>query len=193
MTRTHVLATLLVACGTLAATAAPAVAKELTVKDARGDVWGEVDATTSTPAPSIKQGDITKVVVLHERDEAKVKIGFVRLARKGAYAQFSVTFQGSDGNVVREVLVEASKRDRSGTLRVFNPRGRLVDGCDADHDVDYRRDKVSVVIDRRCLNKPGRVRINVNTAHATGTGVFYSDNAHDAAAESDAWTDWVKR
>ena len=40
---------------------------------------------------------------------------------------------------------------------------------------------------------PGRVRVNVNTAHATGKGVFYSDNLHDAAAQSTAWTDWVKR
>ena len=193
MTRTHVLATLLVAGCTLAAAAAPAGAKEITVKDGRGDVWGEADAISASPSPSIREGDITKAVVRHEGDEATVKIGFVRLAKKGAYAQFDVRFQGSRGNVVREVLVEASKRDRSGVLRVFNAHGRPVDSCDADHKIDYKHDKVTVSIDRRCLRKPGKVRANVNTAHATRSAVFYSDNLHDTAAESAAWTDWVKR
>ena len=191
MTRTHVLATVLAACA-LAAPAAPAGAKEITVKDARGDVWREADTITATPAPSIRAGDITKAVIAHDGKRVSVRVVFKRLARKGAYVQVAVKLQGSKG-VVREVLVESSRRDRNGVVRVFNAGGRPVDGCDADHEIDYKRDRVSLDVDRRCLHKPGRVRANVNTARATGSGIFYSDNVHDTAAESVAWSDWVKR
>ena len=46
---------------------------------------------------------------------------------------------------------------------------------------------------RRDPRKPGRVRVNVNTAYATRNGIFYADTLHDTAAQSAAWTDWVKR
>jgi hypothetical protein len=190
--RTHPLATLLVACA-LAAPAAPAGAKEIIVKDARGDVWREADTVNATPAPKLRSGDITKAVVAHGGRRASVQIVFKRLTRKGAYTQFAVKLQGSEGRVVREVLVESSRRDRNGVVRVFNAGGRPVDRCDPDHDIDFKRDRVTVSVDRRCLHKPGRIRANVNTARATGRGIFYSDNVHDTAAESVAWTDWVKR
>ena len=192
MTRTHVLATVLVACA-LVAPAAPAGAKEITVKDARGDVWREADTVNATPAPSIRSGDITKAVIAHDGKRVSVRVLFKRLARKGAYVQVAVKLQGSKGGVVREVLVESSRRDRNGVVRVFNAGGRPVEGCDADHDIDFKRDRITVDVDRRCLHKPGRVRANVNTARATGSGIFYSDNVHDTAAESVAWSDWVKR
>lgn len=190
--RTHVVATLLVACA-LVVPAAPASAKQITVKDARGDVWRETDTTTATPAPSLRLGDVTKATVAHTGERATVKIRFARLARKGPFAQYAVKLQGNKGRVVRELLVETSKRDRSGVLRVFNAHGRPVDRCDADHDVDYKRDRVTIRVDRGCLNKPRRIRANVNTARATGDAVFYSDTLHDTAAESDAWTEWVGR
>ena len=191
MTRTHVLAALL-AAGTLAVTAAPAGAAQLKVKDARGDVWGAADAVNVTPSPTISEGDITKTVVAHQRDAVTVKIGFVKLSRTGPYAQYAVRLQGSKG-VVREVLVESSRRDRSGVHRVFNAQGREVGDCDAQHRIDYKRDLVKVKVDRGCLARSRKVRANVNAAHAAGTGVFYSDNVHDTAAQSTAWTDWVKR
>jgi hypothetical protein len=193
VTRTHALATLAAAGLLLTATAAPAAAGELTVVDAPSDVWGAADATNATPSPSIREGDITKAKVIYEDDRATVRIGFARLARKGAFAQFAVRFQGSRGDVVREVVVESSRRNRSGSVRVFNNGGQPVGRCEASHDVDYRRDKVKVTVDRRCLDRSRKVRVNVNTAFATRTGVFYSDNLHDTAAASVAWTDWVRR
>lgn len=192
VTRTHVLATLLVACA-LAAPAAPASAEQITVKDARGDVWRESDTRTATPAPALRLGDVTKATVAHSSERVVVKIRLARLARKGPYAQYAVKLQGNKSLVVRELLVETSKRDRSGVVRVFNAHGRPVDRCDADHDVDYKRDKITVRVDRGCLNKPRRIRANVNTARASGNATFYSDNLHDTAPESAAWTDWVKR
>ena len=192
MTRTHVLATVLVACA-LAAPAAPAGAKQITVKDSRGDVWREPDTVNAAPAPKIRSGDITKAVIAHDGARASVRIVFKRLARKGAYTQVAVRLQGSKGRVVREVLVESSRRTRNGVVRVFNANGRPVERCDADYDIDFKRDRLTLSVDRRCLHKPGRIRANVNTARATGSGIFYSDNVHDTAAESLAWSDWVKR
>lgn len=191
MTRTHVLAALL-AAGTLAVTAAPAGAAQLKVKDARADVWAESDAVNATPSPTIREGDITNAVVAYQRDAVTVKIRFLKLSRTGPFAQYAVKLQGSKG-VVREVLVESSRRDRSGVHRVFNARGREVDDCDVQHRIDYRHDRVKVTVDRACLARSGKVRANVNAAHAAGTGVFYSDNVHDTAAHSATWTDWVKR
>lgn len=191
MTRTHLVAALAVVLS-LVAPAAPATAREVTLEDARGDVWREPDATTASPAPSVRSGDVTKAVVGHDGRRAFVEITFARLARTGSYAQYAVRFQGRNG-VVREVLLESSRRMRSGGLRVFNAKGRPVDRCDVDHDIDYRRDEVTVEVDRRCLHRPGKVRVNVNTARATRRGVFFSDTLHDATAASTAWTDWVKR
>jgi hypothetical protein len=75
---------------------------------------------------------------------------------------------------------------------VFNAKGSEV-SCDVRHRVAYDRDRVKLTMDRDCLRSPKAVRVNVNTAWATRTGVFYSDNLHDTAPQSEAWSGWVRR
>lgn len=190
--RTRTLAVLLASGGLLVAVSAPALAARTTLDDPRGDVWGAADATNATPSPTVREGDIGKTVVRFSNNTVTVKIEFAQLRRKGAYAQYDVVLQGKQGKVVREVVVETSKRDRSGSHRVFNARGSEV-SCDATHHVSYGQDTVTFTLDRRCLSSPRAVRANVNTAYATHGGVFYLDNPHDTAAESTAWSDWVHR
>ncbi|MGA9747266.1 MAG: hypothetical protein WBQ50_07430 [Nocardioides sp.] len=189
---TRLLVSLLAAGSAVLVTASPAVAGKTTLKDATGDVWGAADATSVTPSPSIAEGDITRAVVSFKDQTVRVRISFAKLRRGGPYAQYSVMLQGRQGKVLREVLVETGKRNRSGSDRVFNAREREV-SCDARHRISYGRDAVTVKLDRRCLGSPKAVRANINTARATGRGVFYSDNAHDTAAESAAWSEWVRR
>jgi hypothetical protein len=188
----RVLISLLAAGSAAAVTVTPALAATATLRDARGDVWGSTDAVTATPSPTVAEGDITKATVDFAGSTVAVRIRFGQLSRQGAYAQYSVRLQGKQGGVVREVVVETAKRNRAGTHRVFNAQGREVD-CDAHHAVGYGKDRVTVTLDRRCLSSPRAVRANINTAHATGQRVFYSDNVHDTAAESQAWSEWVHR
>lgn len=188
----RLLVSLLAAGCTLVAAAGPALAEKTRLDDATGDVWGAADATSATPSPSIAEGDITRAVVAFEDQTVRVRTSFAKLTRRGPYAQYSVVLQGRQGKVLREVLVEAGKGNRAGSHRVFNARGREVT-CDADHRISYGTDAVTVELDRACLGSPKAVRANLNTARATGMGVFYSDNAHDTAAESAAWSAWVRR
>ena len=175
---------------------ASASAAETTFKDARGDVWRATSAVAAVPSPTTRQGDLTRAVVHYEGHDVKIGLHFVSLRKRDAYAQYAVRLQGRQGKVVRTVTVETSKRDRKGVHRVFNANDGDVT-CDAGHHVDYVKDRVTVTLDRRCLSSPRAVRVNVNTGRATTTkrqdAVFYSDNAHDAAASSAAWSAWVKR
>ncbi len=190
--RTRLLVSLLAAGGAVVGTVTPAVGAKTTLRDARGDVWGAASATSVTPSPSIAEGDITRAVVKYGGQGVRVRISFAKLRRGGPYAQYSVVLQGRQGKIVREVLVETAKRNRSGIHRIFNARGNEV-SCRAAHKIGYHQDAVTVTLDRSCLNKPKAVRANVNTARATGKGVFYSDNAHDTTAESSAWSAWTRR
>jgi hypothetical protein len=190
------LLTVLASATVSTALALPASAASSTVVDARGDVWRAAGVTGAEPSPTTRHGDLTRTVVTYGRHHVKVKLRFVALRKKDAYAQYAVRLQGKQGKVVRTVLVETSRRDRHGVHRVFNAKDSRVE-CDAGHDVSYRKDRVTVTLDRRCLGSPKAVRVNVNTARATTTrkqdAVFYSDSGQDAAAESDTWSGWVKR
>jgi hypothetical protein len=178
------------------ATAAPASAAELTIADARGDVWKATSSTTAEPSPTTVPGDLTRTLVRYEGSDVLVRLHFADLRRKDAYGQFAVRLQGKQGKVVRTMLVETSRRDPKGVHRVFNKSNREV-SCDAKHKIDYATNRVTVKVGRDCLSSPGAVRANINAARATTThrtdSVFYSDSGHDTAAESAAWSDWVSR
>ena len=190
------LLTVLGAAAVSTALALPASAASGTLPDARGDVWRAVGVTAAEPSPTTRHGDLTRTVISYDHGTVVVTLRFASLRKKDAYAQYAVRLQGRQGKVVRTVLVETSKRDRHGVHRVFNAKDDGVD-CRAGHDVSYRKDRVTVTLDRRCLSSPKAVRANVNTARATTTrkqdAVFFSDSGHDTAAESVAWSSWVKR
>jgi hypothetical protein len=190
------LITVLGAAAVSTALALPASAASSTLVDTRGDVWRATGVTAAAPSPTTRHGDLTRTVVRYSRNHVKVKLRFVSLRKKDAYAQYAVRLQGKQGKVVRTVVVETSKRDRQGVHRVFNAKERRVE-CDTGHDVSYRKDRVTVTLDRRCLSSPRAVRVNVNTARATTThnqdAAFFSDSGHDTAAQSTAWSDWVRR
>lgn len=188
----RLLVSLLTAGAAVVATASPALADKTRLSDPTGDVWGASGPTAATPSPTIAEGDITRAVLAFKRKTVRVRITFAKLRRGGPYAQYSVVLQGRQGKVVREVLVETGKGNRGGSHRVFNARGLEV-SCRADQRIGYGADAVTVELDRACLGSPKAVRANINTARATGKGVFYSDNVHDTAAESAAWSPWVRR
>ncbi|HEX5986125.1 MAG TPA: hypothetical protein VFY86_06380 [Nocardioides sp.] len=198
MTRRTRFAVVAAAAATLSAvaTVAPASAAELTIADARGDVWRETSSTAAELSPTTVQGDLTRTVVRYKGGEVLVRLYFADLRRKDAYEQFAVRLQGKQGKVIRTVLVETSRRDPKGVHRVFNRSNSEV-SCDAKHKVTYSTNRVTVKLARDCLGSPGAVRVNVNAARATTThhkdSVFYFDSGHDTAAESAAWSDWVSR
>jgi hypothetical protein len=186
-------AVLVVSCVVLAL-GGPAHAQRLVLRDARYDTWRPVPGGEAKPAPWAETGDITRVAVRHRPARVVVRIGFASVRRSGIYAQYAVRVQASgDPRRVREVVVEAGPQGWRGQARVFRGSGKLARGCDAGHRIDYADDFVVVRLERGCLGRPGRVRVNVDAYRANDRGVFFADSAHTDQAHSRAWSDWVKR
>ena len=178
---------------TLVVTAGVASADQERLVDPAGDMWAAADDGSSVPAPGSSQGDLTRAKLTYEGDKVVVRLKFVNLARRGAYAQYLVVVQGHRDHRTREIVLEAGPGRWAGRARVYRPHGDLVASCPVAHVIDYGAEVVRVRVNRACLAKPGSVRANVNVYRADDTGAFYSDNPHDRLDHSDAWTPWVKR
>lgn len=189
----RILGSLVTAAAVLLATAGPVAAREVAVKDARGDVWASTAPDTWEPAPAGSLGDVTRAVVRHEASKVVVTVRFADLRRTGSYAQYAVRIQGSRDKVVREVVVEAGARGWDGRHRVFRADGEPATGCSATHLIDYQDEKVQVRVDPGCLRSPGSVRVNVNAYRAQKDKTFLADNPHNEKAESSAWSPWARR
>jgi hypothetical protein len=170
----------------------PAAAQDLAQVDARGDMWAVSEDGAVVPSPETSQGDLTRARVSYRGDNVVVLLRFVRLAKRGAYAQYTLLLEGKDRRT-REVVVEAGPKHWAGRVRVFKPHGDLVDDCPVAHKIDYAADTVRVRVKRTCLDRPRSVRANVNVDLVDDDGVFRSDNPHDALDRSGAWTSWVRR
>jgi hypothetical protein len=183
----------LAAAALVATVAAPASAEQQRLVDPQGDMWVVADDGSSVPAPESAQGDVTRARTSYRGDAIVVRLKFVDLARRGAYAQYAVVLQGHRDLRTREVVVEAGPDRWEGRARVYKPHGDLVTSCPVAHRIDYDTETVRVRVDRACLDKPGSVRASINVYRADDTGAFYSDNPHDSLDHSDAWTPWVHR
>lgn len=173
--------------------AGPVSAAELRLTDATGDMWASGTDGAAVPAPEAGRGDLTRAKLSYRGDTVVVRLAFAALARRGAYAQYTLLLQGKRDRRIREVVVGASPKRWAGRTRVFELHGDLVTHCPVSHEIDYGADVLKVRVKRTCLAKPGSVRANINVDLADDTGVFYSDNPHDGLDHSEAWTPWVRR
>jgi len=178
----------------LLAVAAPANAERLTLRDPRYDMWRTTADGDVAPATWSETSDLTRAKVWHKHATVVVRLHFVRLRRTGIYAQYAVRVHGvGKHRRLREVVVEAGPGGWRGQARVFTRAGRLAKNCAADHRIDYNRELVVVRLARACLDRPRRVRVNVNVYRARDDGVFFADNPHNVKAHARAWSGWVRR
>ena len=160
--------------------------------ESRRDTWTFTTVTDPRPAPGGRLGDVTSTTVRHARSQVQVTVRFRALAATGAYASYDLRIQGD--RVVREVVLEAGRGRWAGRVRVFRRDGDPAAGCGGvRHRIDYRHDRVRIVVPRGCLHRPHRVRANLNVYRAGRDGRFWSDSAQTRRAHSDAWTRWLRR
>ena len=173
-----------------AAMAEPAAAEQVTLRDARHDVWRSASVDDLSPAPSATLGDVTRTVVAHGPASVVVTLAFVDLRRSMAYSNYTVRLQNGSRQT-REVTLEASRHTPGGRIRVFRPNGRVIT-CAVQHRIDYGRDRVRLSVPRSCLPSSTRVRANVSMHRSNDQGVFFADNPHNQRASSSAWTSWLR-
>jgi hypothetical protein len=159
---------------TLTAATAPASAESDRVGD-RGDVHGQLDIL-SVKATHTKRLVIT---VVRARDFQRgrdygVSIGFDTKRHRSLPPEYGAGF--ALGGTVRLVKWRRNGEDNV-TVR-----------CRGDYKkVDYRLDRVTYVVPRRCLHKPRKVRVN---AHTQWSG---AERLVDSAPARYKYLEWLSR
>lgn len=171
------ISTLALAAGLSVATAGTAAAEELTVTDGRGDVQVLDMATDGwTPAPAVKNGDVSRAVLRHNDGRISVRVKFRDLARKGSMSGHVVRVVTDEG-VKRDVNVFAGPGMWGGEAMMSRPNGQEV-ACKVDHKIAYGTNVVTLSFPRACVSAPRWVRLGFGTMWMDGTGThYYGDDA----------------
>lgn len=171
------ISTLALAAGLSVATAGTAAAEELTVTDGRGDVQVLDMATDGwTPAPAVKNGDVSRAVLRHNDGRISVRVKFRDLARKGSMSGHVVRVVTDEG-VKRDVNIFAGPNMWRGEAMMSRPNGQEV-ACKVDHKIAYGTNVVTLSFPRACVSAPRWVRLGFGTMWMDGTGThYYGDDA----------------
>ncbi|HET6625792.1 MAG TPA: hypothetical protein VFG63_05345 [Nocardioidaceae bacterium] len=173
------------------ATAGAAAAREVTLHDARGDMWQLHFSGGTDPAPGTRVGDVRRARFTHGLRRIVVRQRYVDLRRTGAYWLYTVRLQNGS-RIYREVELHAGPGSWQGGTAVFNRRGDRV-ACRVGHRIDYRRNLVVLAVPRRCLGNPHRVRASAASSWAQRRRqVFLTDNPHNRRAGVHTWTRWLR-
>jgi hypothetical protein len=173
--------------------APPALAGEVSVRDARGDMWViEEGSTDPDPAPSARIGDFVRTTFRHTNTRVLVRSKFVELERTGRRFVTWTNLQARNGR--RWFAgVELTPRDRNGRTLLFTGTGVDIT-CNLRHRVNYRQDTVHLSIPRRCLNTPRALRFGQLSEFSERTLRFARlDDSLSRQVKRVTWTDWVRR
>jgi hypothetical protein len=162
-------------------------ARDVTVRDARHDVWR---TNPKAKAPGVRNGDVVWTLFRHGPRNVVVQTKYVDLARIGSYAQYTLRIENG-AHTYREVLVETSPNTWKGKARVFDRRGDRV-RCRTRHQISYRANTIRIEVPRRCLNRPTYVRGTAASYWASKGGNIYTDNPHNKRSTVRIWTRWLR-
>lgn len=181
-----------VALAVLPLTAAPVVAAQLTLIDARRDMWFiEEGSTEPDPAPTARIGDFVRTTVRHTHSRVVVRSKFVELRRTGRRFELFVTMRDQNR---RETIamVRASRQDRTGQTRLFTGRGKDI-ACPIRHRINYALNTVQISFPRQCVDNPRWLRFQV-TSLQSGRSLRFAhiDDANTAGEPSLALTGRVR-
>lgn len=173
--------------------AAPAFAAQLSVTDARGDMWIIEEGTTSpSPAPGASIGDIVRTTFRHTDSKVVVRARFVELQPTGKRFRMWVDMRDQDGRKTY-AAVDSTRRNRDGRSWLMSNRGVDIE-CTVRHSIDYERNTVRVAFPRRCLDNPRYLQFRAMSEHVRGDWSWaYLDNALSAKAPNQAWSDKVRK
>lgn len=186
----------LVVVPTVALSAVPATAGELTVADTRGDLYSPEFTQTDdgqphirwTHAPAVRHGDIARVTFKHLERRVVIRSRYVDLVR-GTRLYAATRFRDEDGKRAY-VHVNAGKDRPGGTtaLRKYRTGDRI--RCSVSHRIDYATNTITVAFPRRCIGNP---RTLAFTAVTESGGASYFDSAHGDRPRELGWSRRVRR
>ena len=142
----------------LVATAVPAVASQTSHHDRTGDVLRiGVEDGSSTPQPEWAQGDVQRIRAGHRTHRVGARLA-LREVRRRTDNSFFFRIHTPEGRF--EVDGFTSQDHPHGVWYLISPnRPRPTPCTGLRHRVDYRDERVSVSVPRRCLGRPARVRV----------------------------------
>ena len=156
------LSALAVAAGLVVATGGVASAQTLTVNDARGDVHSlSGDSSTPVAEPDVKNGDILRTVLRHNRGRISARVKFADVNRTGDMRGDVMRIRTNEG-ITRDVSITAGPHMWRGTAEMSRPNGNTVK-CDIDHKIDYDNNLVTLSFPRSCVSNPRWVRIGLGS------------------------------
>jgi hypothetical protein len=163
-------ATLAVAAGLSVATAGTALAQDLSVTDASGDVYSYTqDTDPGTAEPTVANGDIVKTVFRHTDSRVSARVKFRDLRRRSADAQIEIFRIVTNEGVRRDVALYAgdSPYRWSGTTEMSRPNGKTV-ACNITHQINYDTNVVTVSFPRTCVSSPRWIQVGLFSGRMTG-------------------------
>ena len=147
--------------------AGPAGAQSILEHDAHGDVRSFTGAAeTTTPEPTVADGDILMVRLTHGRYRVGVRIKLVDLQKTGDYRGHVVQVVTNEG-VHRDVVLSAGPQLWRGVAEMDRPSGRKV-RCAVRHSIDYTNHVVTIGFPRSCVSNPRWVRLGAASFTVTG-------------------------
>ena len=174
--------------------AAPsAIAADLTLIDARHDMWViEEGSTEPDPAPGARIGDFVRTTFRHEDRLVVIKSSFLELTRTGKRLTVWVDMRDQNGTKTT-VGVRASPGNRAGQTLLFTSQGRDIP-CNVRHRINYERNVVRLVIPRRCLDRPRWLQFRELSEYSGRTLRFARvDDPNTTGPPDVAWTSRVRR
>ncbi|MCD4526800.1 hypothetical protein [Nocardioides sp. cx-173] len=162
--------------------------------DRTGDVRrttfdGSGDTTTQTTSlvPKRKQGDLRSYRVSYAPERIRMTLGFRDLRRKAGHVWVVAGLRWG-GDRFDEVTLETGPGNRRGrSLLESDPT------CAVQHRVDYGRNRMTIVLPARCLERPDRLRFRVSvheTDDREDPSYFFKDTAPGAGKR---WSPHVDR
>src|SRR4051794_12600750 len=154
--------------------------------DPSGDVVKAVfDPDGTVRQPGRKDGDIVASGVSHGPRRVHVALRMRDIGRSGGRETISAS-RFRRKKRVREVTLTADPRSGQGHVNVYNRRGNNAPCRGVRWSISYPDDLVTLSIPRRCLGRPGWVRVGMGVANLVGHEPdLYSDDAMTNGVDHD--------
>lgn len=166
--------------------AAPAVAAELTVEDAVGDMW-KVDNFSDdfVPAPNARNGDFIRTKFNHTATRVIMKSEFVELRapRRDQLLDFEARMRDENG---KKHIISVVQGDGFSDAQLSTYRGSSV-RCNVSYKVDYDANMVRTSFPRRCIDNPESLQFTAVNVWYRGNAMYF-DNPHNPTADYSVWT-----
>jgi hypothetical protein len=175
------------------ATAMPAHAAKVVLKDATGDVW--TGDETPVEAGSKVNGDLKKTVITHSSKKIVVKATYTDLAKNSDMLMFGAYLRTNEG-LKRGVFLTAAPGSRKGEVEFSKGSNEAKASCaHLTHAIDYVANTITISVPRNCVSSPRWVQVQpgaLTMAFESETMGMTIDDALSAGPEPKTWSPKVK-